>query len=141
MTVNQVMNMAIAKGACSESGKASDWKSLAWLLFTPQGREFCKENSFPSIETWREIKDSMKGELPVRIDCGIIYEEDQKELALVGNTHADLSYSGSKVKYNLIVMHGAKARVYIKEWAVLHIVSIGSGCEVEVINDGTGVIV
>lgn len=135
------MNMAIAKGACSESGKASDWKSLAWLLFTPQGREFCADNSFPSLETWRGIKESMTGELPVRIDSGTIFEENPKDIAIIGDTCADLAYSGSNVKHNLIVMHGAKVRVYVKEWAVLHIVRIGSGCEVEVINDGTGVIV
>lgn len=141
MTVNEIMNMAIAKGACSESGKASDWKSLAWLLFTPQGREFCAEHRFPSIETWRGIKDSMTGELPVRIDSGTIFEENPKDIAIIGDTCADIAYRGANVKHNLIVMHGAKVRVYVKEWAVLHIVRIGSGCEVEVINDGTGVIV
>ena len=54
MNVSDVMQKAIRLGACDQSGKATDWKSLCWLFFTPQGREFCENNNFPSIEIFRD---------------------------------------------------------------------------------------
>lgn len=53
MEVRDVTRKAIKIGACSESGKATDWKSLCWLFFSPQGREFCEENNYPSLDLFR----------------------------------------------------------------------------------------
>lgn len=47
MKVHDIMQKAISLGACCESGKATDWKSLCWLFFSPQGREFCEHNNYP----------------------------------------------------------------------------------------------
>lgn len=137
MTPKDIMKSAIALGACDKSGKATDWGSLAWLMFTPQGREFCEEKKFPSLEMWRNMKDSIVGKQPVRIDAGEITMNNPKNLAIIGNTTANLTYSGVDVVHKLIVMHGAKARVRATEYAVVLVVKIGDGCEVEYNNDET----
>ena len=46
-TVKEIMMAALQKGACDKSYGVSDWKTLVWLFFTPQGIEFCEKNNFP----------------------------------------------------------------------------------------------
>lgn len=137
MTPKDVLQAAIAKGACDKSGKASDWSSLAWLMFTPQGREFCEEKQFPSLAMWRELKDSITGKHPVNIDAGEIKVNKPKNIAIIGDTVANLTYSGSDAVHKLIVMHGAKARVRATNYAVVLVVRVGEGCEVTFNNDET----
>ena len=137
MTPKDVMKEAIALGACSRSGKASDWSTLAWMLFTPQGREFCEEKQFPSLRMWREIKESIIGKHPINIDAGEIKVNNPKNIAVIGDTVANLTYSGTDTVYKLIVMHGGKARVRAVNYAVVLVVKIGEGCEVEFNNDET----
>ena len=36
-TVKEIMMAALQKGACDKSYGVSDWKTLVWLFFTPQG--------------------------------------------------------------------------------------------------------
>lgn len=35
--VKDILNKAIGLGACSQSSKATDWKSLVWLFFLSSG--------------------------------------------------------------------------------------------------------
>ena len=137
MTPKDVMKEAIAQGACGKSGKASDWSTLAWMLFTPQGREFCEEKQFPSLRMWREIKESIIGRHPINIDAGEIRVNNPKNIAVIGDTVANLTYSGTDTVYKLIVMHGGKARVRATNYAVLLVVKIGDDCEIEYNNDET----
>ena len=71
MKVSDVMQDAIRLGACSQSGKATDWKSLCWLFFTPQGREFCENNNFPSLEMFQKMKPHVAA-YGVFVDAGMI---------------------------------------------------------------------
>lgn len=137
MTPKDIMQAAITLGACDKSGKASDWSTLAWLMFTPQGREFCEEKKFPSLRMWRDMKDSIVGKHPVNIDAGEIKVNNPKNIAIIGDTVANLTYSGSDAVHKLIVMHGAKARVRATNYAVVLVVKIGDGCEIEYNNDET----
>jgi hypothetical protein len=137
MTPKEIMKSAIALGACDKSGKATDWGSLAWLMFTPQGREFCEEKQFPSLQMWRDMKDSIVGKHPVNIDAGEIKVNNPKNIAIIGDTVANLTYSGTDTVHKLIVMHGAKARVRALNYAVVLVVKVGDGCEIEYNNDET----
>ena len=60
MKVHDIMQKAISLGACCESGKATDWKSLCWLFFSPQGREFCEHNNYPPLESFRGMAKNVK---------------------------------------------------------------------------------
>ena len=57
-TVNDIIKSALSLGACSGSNGVTDWRSLVWLFFSPQGREFCAENDFPSLDMFRGMADN-----------------------------------------------------------------------------------
>lgn len=134
MNVKEVLEQAKCLGACNESAKATDWKSLVWLFFSPQGREFCKDNNYPTIDMFRAIKKHVK-------PYGIHVEEStftrNKDVALIGDCGAksELSFSGVKKAYKVILMHGAKAIIHARQYSVVRIENING--EYEIINDGT----
>ena len=134
--VKDILNKAIGLGACSQSGKATDWKSLVWLFFSPQGREFCRENNYPSNYPSLEMFRSMKGNVE---SFGVHIEEDVKAVnedkAIIGGT-AELTYHGTDKAYKVILMHGGNARIKVGNYAVVRIENISG--KYEIINDGTG---
>lgn len=128
-TVNEIIKSASLLGACDKSKGVSDWKSLAWLFFTPQGREFCENNNFPSLEVFRGMNDVSK--YGVFVDSGDIQRENDINIALIGETTAELTYSGSDSVHRIILMHGAKAKIRASKYAVILIVNISGWVEVE----------
>lgn len=130
--VKDILNKAIGMGACSQSSKATDWKSLVWLFFSPQGREFCRDKNYPSLEMFR----SMKGNIE---PFGVHVEEDVKAVnedkAIIGGT-AELTYQGTDKAHKVILMHGGSAHIKVGNYAVVRIENISG--KYEIINDGTG---
>lgn len=137
-TVNDIMNIASLLGACSKSEGVSDWKSLAWLFFTPQGREFCEENNFPTLEQFRGM-DSKIADYSVLVDAGKVSRGDDDRIALIGNTDAELRFTDNAKVHTVILMHGAKATIIVENYAVVLLVNIG-GCDVQIDKDDTAVI-
>lgn len=127
-----ILNKAIELGACSKSGKATDWKSLVWLFFSPQGREFCRDNNYPSLEMFRLMKGYVES-------FGVHIEEDvqaiNEDKAIIAGT-AELTYHGTDKAYKVILMHGGNARIKIGNYAVVRVENMGG--TYEVVNDGTG---
>lgn len=137
-TVNEIMQSASLLGACAKSNGVSDWKSLTWLFFSPQGREFCEENNFPSLEMFRGMKDNV-AEYGVLVNGGRVSRKNDANVALIGDTTAELEYDGNAVVHKVVLMHGAKARIKASHYAVILLVNIGN-CEVEIEKDSTVVI-
>ena len=137
-TVNGIMQSASLLGACSKSNGISDWKSLVWLFFTPQGREFCEENNFPSLEQFRGM-DSRIADYGVLVDAGRISLENEEKIALIGNTDAELLYTDNTKVHKIILMHGAKAHIVASNYVVILIVNIGN-CKVITDKDETVVV-
>lgn len=137
-TVNRIMQSASLLGACSKSNGISDWKSLVWLFFTPQGREFCEENNFPSLEQFRGM-DSRIADYGVLVDAGRISLENEEKIALIGNTDAELLYTDNTKVHKIILMHGAKAHIVASNYVVILIVNIGN-CKVITDRDETVVV-
>ena len=135
--VKDIIGNAISLGACIKSGKATDWKSLCWLFFSPQGREFCSENNYPPIEMFREMADNVE---PYGVYVEKYIKECNKDIALIGKCEQvpQLLFSGVEKPYKVILMHGAKAVISLEKYAVVRIENIGGSYDV--INDGTGVI-
>lgn len=135
MSVSEIMSNAVKLGACEASGKATDWKSLAWLFFSPQGVEFCKKHNYPSLDVFRQM-DGVISSLGVYVDksCNATNEN----AALVGESLSELHFSGTDNPYKVILMHGAKAKIYAGMYAVVKIENISG--EYEVFNDGTATI-
>ena len=133
MNVKEILSKANALGACANSGKATDWKSLCWLFFSPQGREFCKNNNYPTLEMFRAMKPNVQ-------PFGVWVEENvnliNADAAIIGNCSANLTYSGVDKAYKVILMHGSYAKIRVGNYAVVRIENIRGSYEI--INDGTG---
>ncbi len=130
--VKDILNKAIGLGACSQSSKATDWKSLVWLFFSPQGCEFCKSINYPSLEMFRSMKGNVES-------FGVHIEENvkavNKDKAIIGGT-AELTFQGTDKAYKVIIMHSGNVRIKISNYAVVRIENISGNYEI--INDGTG---
>lgn len=130
--VKDILNNAIGLGACSQSSKATDWKSLVWLFFSPQGCEFCKSINYPSLEMFRSMKGNVES-------FGVHIEENVKAVnedkAIIGGT-AELTFQGTDKAYKVIIMHSGNVRIKISNYAVVRIENISGNYEI--INDGTG---
>lgn len=137
-TVNDIMKSASLLGACGKSNGVSDWKSLVWLFFSPQGREFCENNDFPSLEMFREMSNDVVNH-GVHVDAGTISLCNEEKVALIGNTGAELIFTDETKVHKVILMHGAKARITASGYAVIHLVNVGN-CEVVINKDETVVI-
>lgn len=135
MGVNEILRNAVKLGACEASGKATDWKSLAWLFFSPQGVEFCRKHNYPSLDVFRQA-DGVISSLGVYVDnaCNVANED----VALVGESQSELHFSGTDRPYKVILMHGAKARIYAGMYAVVKVENISG--DYEVFNDGTAMV-
>ncbi|WP_294616445.1 hypothetical protein [uncultured Bacteroides sp.] len=137
-TVNEIMQSATLMGACAKSKGVSDWKSLAWLFFTPQGREFCEKHNFPSLEMFREVKDNV-AKYGVFVDAGVVKRQNDADIGVVGDTLAELVYDDNTVVHKVVLMHGAKAKIKASHYAVILLVNMGD-CEVEIEKDQTVVV-
>lgn len=139
MMIDEVMKSAALLGACNASGKVSDWKSLAWLFFSPQGREFCEERNFPGLSMFRRMKEHGIDKYGVFVDEGEVCLSNDKDIALIGDTCGELKFDKNNVVHKIILMHGAKARIKASNYVVLLIINVG-GCEVEIEKDETVIV-
>ena len=137
MRAEDVIGAAALLGACGGSGKVSDWRSLVWLFFSPQGREFCGEKGFPSLDMFRGMKEGV-APYGVHIDVGEIALSGDACVGLVGNTCARLSFSGPERLHRVVLMHGARARIEAGNYAVVSVMNRGG--EVEIVKDDTAII-
>ena len=135
MKVADVMKSALELGACNQSGKATDLKSLCWLFFTPQGREFCEENNFPSLDIFRSMKRHVSS-YGVYVDAGEVSFKNNANIGIIGETNATLEYDDNTKVHKVILMHGAKATIKVSNYSVVNLTNVGN-CEVTIINDGT----
>lgn len=137
-SVKDILNQAIANGACEKSSGASDWKSLAWLFFTPQGMEFCERTNTPLLSEFRQMDNSII-DYGVFVDRGDICRTNDANIALIGETRANLIYDDNTKVHKVILMHGAKAFIVARNYAVVRLVNIDD-CDVHISRDKTAVI-
>ena len=134
MEVKEILNKALRLGACQKASKATDWSSLAQLFFSPQGVEFCKKHNYPSLEMFQQMGDVSELGVHINTDCNI----KNRDAALIGDALYELHFSGTEKPYKVILMHGAKAKIYAGMYAVVKVENISGDCEIY--NDGTATI-
>lgn len=137
-TVNNIIKSALSLGACSGSNGVTDWKSLVWLFFSPQGREFCQERNFPSLSMFRGMAENVKP-YGVYVDAGEVEKSNPGNIAAIGGTHAVITVNDNSWVHKIVLMHGAKAKIKASNYAVILIVNVG-GCEVKIEKDNTVVV-
>lgn len=137
-TVNNIIKSALSLGACRGSNGVTDWKSLCWLFFSPQGREFCNENNFPSLAMFRGMKENVH-HYGVYVDAGRIEKYNPGNIGIIGDTDAIITIEDNKQVHKIVLMHGAKAKIKASNYAVILIMNVG-GCDVKIEKDNTVVI-
>lgn len=123
--ITDIMRQAIELGACEKTGGVSDWKTISWLFFSPQGVEFCSKNNFPSIDVFRQINNEALVINNIFVDAGSIQRVNDSNIAIIGDTDAELVFDDPTKTHKVIVMHGAKVFVTARNYAVVRLVSIG----------------
>ena len=104
----KVIDDAIKKGACNKIVNVKSEEELVKLFFSPQGREFCIEHNFPSLE-WFSERDFEKYNIFVNKENVIA---KNKNIALI-NSHGELEFTEGY--HVVILMHGATANIR-KSW-------------------------
>lgn len=137
-SVKDILMQAVKNGACEKTTGASDWKSLAWLFFTPQGMEFCENTNTPLLSEFRAM-DSCITDYGVFVDKGAITRTNDINIALIGETSAKLLFDDNTKVHKVILMHGAKAYIVARNFAVVRLVNVGD-CEVKINKDKSSVI-
>lgn len=137
-TVHNIITEAVRNGACEKSAGATDWETLVWLFFTPQGTEFCAEHNYPTIGQFRAMSENVR-KFGVFVDAGAIAKYDPDRIGVIGATEATLTYKNPSSVRKVIVMHGAKVRLIVGRYAVVRLYEIGEN-NVEIENDGTAVV-
>lgn len=134
--IKEILDSANRLGACNKTENIKDWEALASLFFSPQGREFCERHNYPSIEIFRKMKPFLNDNISVYIDAGFIRRDNEKNIAIIGDTAGYLTFDDNSVVHKIILMHGARAVIKAKNYAVLLIANIGE-CNVEINKDAT----
>lgn len=139
--IQTIQKQALALGACQRAAEVTDWRSMAWLLFSPQGREFCEMHNFPSIDLWGNIRKACNTtQYGVYVDMGVTtIPHNQENVALIGNTHGYMTFDTPTKCHRVILQHGAKATISATNYAVVLVVKIGR-CEVNINKDETSTI-
>lgn len=137
-SVHEIMEQAVKNGACSKSKGVSDWKTIAWLFFTPQGLEFCEGNNFPSLHDFQEMDECLT-DFGIMVDKGEIVRSNDVNIALIGNTFGKLTFDDNTKVHKVVLMHGAKAFIVARNYAVIRLINIGN-CEVKINKDKSSVI-
>lgn len=120
-------------GACRLLHGTESKEDLMRLLLTPQGTEFCTKNNFPSMEQFREFRGKKAESMGIYIDTDTELTNPAKTF-LAGSTKAVLHYD-TIGRYNVILMHEAKAEIHASNYAVVFVKNAGG--EVEIVKDNT----
>lgn len=121
--LEEIRISALRGGACRKVMRIHDFPELIKLMFTPQGIEFCQDHNFPSVEVFRKNRDSLEG-LEVYVDAGNIALKGREYVCIVGDTDATIEAAGTKFIHTIILMHGARATINAKDYAVLNVANI-----------------
>ena len=137
--IDEILQKALQMGACNKSNGVTDWKTLVWLFFTPQGIEFCQKNNFPTLEMFREIKEEVEG-FNVFVNAGVQKRSNDSCVALIGpKTKGELVFDDNTKVHKVIVMHGAKLDIVLRNYAVVRLINIGDN-EIRKHRDKTSII-
>lgn len=127
--IKKIHGQAQKIGACELFRGDETIGELASLFLSPQGQEFCLKNGFPSIETLRRFREHGVERYGIYIDAGAVTIKNPTVVVIVGRTSATVDCD-TLDGHEVVLMHGAKAVVNARGWAVVK-VSCGTGCTVK----------
>lgn len=108
-------------GACPMMKGGEKIEQLIELFFTPQGAEFCTKYNFPKMEMLREFKGEITANSGIYIDTPV-RAKNVARIALIGKeTIAELEYDDPTKRHEVILMHGAQAKIKASGYAVVFV--------------------
>lgn len=117
--VEKVTKDVEGMGACNKfHGHTLD--NLIDQLFTPQGVEWVMAHAYPTMEMFRKFKPMHPDKKGVFIDCGKVILSQPEKVFLIGDTHAELTFSATKA-FEVRLMYGATATIHASGYAVVQI--------------------
>jgi hypothetical protein len=119
-------------GVCSLLKGHENTDELMNLFFTPQGIEFCSEHNFPGMEELKPFRSrqATRGGFYINTPARL---KNPRRVALCGEeTVACLEYNDVSQSHEVVVMHGATAKIKASGYAVVFITNIGGLVETEI---------
>lgn len=117
--IKRIYSQAKKYGACDKFAGNENIEQLVKLFLSPQGIEFCQKNNFPDMEIFRHLKQHVE-KYGVYIDSGDITLNNPRKIVLIGDTNANITCN-TLGRYQVIMLHGAKANISASNWAVLKV--------------------
>ena len=114
-----IVDEAIKLGACDLIKGISKEKDLVRLFFSPQGREFCIKNNFPSHDYFRSLNLESYN---IYVDKKYVSITDE-DIALI-HSHGVLTFT--KGFHKVILMHGATANIQKGKFACVTVEGEGA---------------
>ena len=126
--INELLEGARKEGACQKARGVEDLDQLRDLYLSPEGLEFCINHNYPGHKAWKKIKEHWgKAELGKRnifIDDPVpVLQVNPGTIILVGKkTEAFITATGADEIQRIIALHGAKAKLGAKDYAVVDLI-------------------
>lgn len=140
MIMEELMRYLNGLGACQLKEEVDSLESAIRMMFTPQGREFCINTGFPTLDFLRKHKERLNAIPGVFIDEGRISPSsipaNITNILISGDTKAYLYVSKPIHLHKIIVAHNANLDLLAEDFAVATITEIGD-VKTEISNDGT----
>lgn len=127
--IQKIYKQAQLLGACPLfTGKEKSLEDIVKLFTSTQGIEFCVNNQFPNMATFRLFKSYNVEKFGIYIDAGNITLNNPKRAILIGRTSATIN-NDTLEAHDIILLHGAKAIINASGWAVCKTI-VEKGCSV-----------
>lgn len=119
--IKKIHRQARLLGSCDLfTGGEKTLEDVVRLFTSVQGQEFCLNNRFPHLATFRLFKGMGVERYGIYIDAGIVTLKNPKRAFLVGHTHAIVNCD-SLERHVINVFQGATATVNACGWAVVRV--------------------
>ena len=109
------------KGACARIDDVQSIESLAELMYSPQGREFCEKTKFLRVDRLNDIADDAE-KYNVYIDKRNVITTSHKA-TFIGSKGRVLC-SGTDAVYNIIIADNSHVEIVATNYAVVMVTSI-----------------
>lgn len=138
--IRQIYTQAKLLGACPLfKGTEKTVADIVRLFQTPKGIEFCMNNHFPNMATFRLFKPHGVERYGIYIDAGAITLKNPSRAILIGRTAATV-FCDKTERHDIILLHGAKAIVQASKWAVARVQSEQGCCVIKHTSDNAIII-
>lgn len=138
--IKDLLDGAIALGACRKTDGIDTLDKLVALYESPQGREFCAKHNYPSREQWTEIAQHWSME---ELHQRHIYIDDSQDqnaynpgTAVVVGTCFHATFNGADEAQRIIALHGANVTICAENYAVFAVDNDGT-TDVAITKDDT----